>query len=357
MKYRRFYIENYRAIKNKLCIDLTSRIIPLVGVNECGKTTILQGIFCFDYYNDDENTGNHLNNITNLYSTSPDVDCIISADIECNWNELVRCVNHVVQEMKGTINEANASAQIKTAIPVSSNATSVSTLDTDEYSGITLLEDFIKTSKNITSFIMTRNITRDRLYSCSLFHGLNDEDMELICREIIQSLPYILYNDDFNDRPVSSISLAADAKDGWRDIFVRVFRSANENYDLEKINEVDERKRKSILSDVESFLSRALTDAWKKFSPTKSKMTISISLEVSNEKNTLDIYIKEQPRGNNSFFFKVTDRSKGFIWYYNFIMKIRFNPKQSVSPEETIFLLDEPGSYLHEALQADLCKK
>ena len=357
MKYQKFYIENYRAIKEKLCVDLSPRIIPLVGVNECGKTTILQGIFCFDYYNDDENAGNHLINITNLYSTSPDGDCIISADIECTWNELVKCVSRAIQDIKESDKEVNSFAQSALATSAPSNVTSASTSEAEENIGIALLENFVNSGKNISSFGMTRNITRNKTYSCNLFNGLKENDMEIVCKRIIQSLPYVLYNDDFNDRPVSSISLTDDSKDGWYDIFVRVFRSANKDYDLKKITANDERKRKSILSDIEDFLSTTLTNAWKKFTPTKSKMAISISLEVNSEKNTLDVYIREQPKGKNSFFFKVTDRSKGFIWYYNFIMKIRFNPKQSVMPEETIFLLDEPGSYLHEALQAELCKK
>ena len=54
MKYISFSIEHYRAIKEKITINLAPRIIPLVGVNECGKTTILQAIFCFDYFNDNE---------------------------------------------------------------------------------------------------------------------------------------------------------------------------------------------------------------------------------------------------------------------------------------------------------------
>ena len=37
-------------------------------------------------------------------------------------------------------------------------------------------------------------------------------------------------------------------------------------------------------------------------------------------------------------------------------MKIQFNPKQNIK-ENTIFLLDEPGSYLHETAQNELCKK
>ncbi len=62
MRYKMFVIENYRAINKKLIIDLEKRIIPLVGINECGKTTILQAIFCFDSSNDNEYSGKHLEN-------------------------------------------------------------------------------------------------------------------------------------------------------------------------------------------------------------------------------------------------------------------------------------------------------
>lgn len=53
MKYLSFTITNYRGISEPLTIDLQkSSLVPLIGINECGKTTILQAIYCFDYIND-----------------------------------------------------------------------------------------------------------------------------------------------------------------------------------------------------------------------------------------------------------------------------------------------------------------
>ena len=350
MRYTKFYIENYRAIKEKLCIDLSSRIIPLVGVNECGKTTILQAIFCFDYINDKENNGQHLQNIENLYSTVSDGDCIISAEIECKRDELVKCVQNAIRDKEKAI-----AAEIAEQATTKTTATTTVATTSKTDAGIEWMESFVEGKDKISSITIIRNITKNKRYSCDLFDDLSVNDEHLVCQKILQSLPYILYNDDFNDRPVSNVSLEEEKQNSWYDIFERVFRSANKDYDIAAICDNDERRRKSILSDVESFLSTTLTDAWSKFSPTKKQ--ISISLEVDTEKNTLEIYIKEQPKGRPPRFFKVTDRSKGFIWYYNFIMKIRFNPKQIGALKETIFLLDEPGSYLHETAQADLCKK
>ena len=112
--------------------------------------------------------------------------------------------------------------------------------------------------------------------------------------------------------------------------------------------------RKSILSDVENYLNNALTNEWRKFSPKREK--ISIQLEMDVAKSSLGVLIEDDLNGK-SRFFAISDRSKGFIWYYNFIMKVRFNPKHTANIKDTVFLLDEPGSYLHEMAQESLCKK
>ena len=52
MLYKSFRIQNYKAIKD-LEIELDEqRLTPIIGLNETGKSTILQAIFAFDYYND-----------------------------------------------------------------------------------------------------------------------------------------------------------------------------------------------------------------------------------------------------------------------------------------------------------------
>jgi len=50
--------------------------------------------------------------------------------------------------------------------------------------------------------------------------------------------------------------------------------------------------------------------------------------------------------------------SPGFFWFFNFVMKLEFNPKVvSSDGVDAVYLLDEPGSYLHASAQAKLCKK
>ena len=53
MKYISFTINKYKAVSSPVKIDIDKeRLIPIIGVNECGKTTILKAILAFDYYND-----------------------------------------------------------------------------------------------------------------------------------------------------------------------------------------------------------------------------------------------------------------------------------------------------------------
>ena len=106
MKYRKFIIENYRAIVKPLEIDVSKGIIPLVGVNECGKTTILQALFCFDCNNDKINEGRHLKNIMNLYETIDRGPCKITAVIEVSKDKIQSSIEAFILKYREEMNTA-----------------------------------------------------------------------------------------------------------------------------------------------------------------------------------------------------------------------------------------------------------
>ena len=83
MQYKNFEIKNYRAIKGPMIIDIEeTRLMPIVGINECGKTTILKAIYCFDEANDKNYNGKHLKSLDNLYSTITNEEHTVSATIK-----------------------------------------------------------------------------------------------------------------------------------------------------------------------------------------------------------------------------------------------------------------------------------
>ncbi|MCL1994844.1 MAG: ATP-binding protein [Defluviitaleaceae bacterium] len=327
MKITNFKIKNYRAISKELSIDLTRRIIPLVGINECGKTTILQSIFCFDFNNDNLYDGRHLKNIDNLYSTAKSEPCKITAEISCTKEEYTQAL-------------INAKHKLPTDTHI-------------------LLQEYITQPQ--TTLQITRSIIGERKqYTSENFMRFNRfEEYNTVCQSFIEMLPCTLYNDDFTERPVNEIDLTQPNSD-WYIIFNKVFQSANKDYNLAELAKLDDRLRDSIIDDVETHLGKNLTDAWSNFSPFSDPPAGRAGKIITKLKlieNRLLISIKEENKAAPANFFYVTDRSKGFIWYYNLIMKILFNPKPTAKQGETIFLLDEPGSYLHESAQTELCKK
>src|SRR5690554_2461330 len=78
MHYRRFVLKNYRAVE-RAEVPVGNNLIPLVGINESGKTSILQAILAFDKLSDNYGGGKHLE-YKNKYLIS-EHDCKITAEV------------------------------------------------------------------------------------------------------------------------------------------------------------------------------------------------------------------------------------------------------------------------------------
>lgn len=378
MKYSKFIIKNYRAIENSLEIDISkTSLIPIVGINECGKTTILQAIYCFDFINDDEYGGKHLSDTKNLYKTSEKDPPIIAAEINLKYEKLNSLYSEFIlslieEEKKNKKNEddeeevneeedddndnnVNEIKEIIIETPIANRFPNKIPILKNSFEGFIIIE------RNLNSKKYTlKNWQVDDIFNID-FH-------DNFCQYIIRRMPYILYNDDFMDRPPTSIKIPNNRPgilSGWLSIYERLFNSTNHTYSLFSIvKENDSRRRLAILSDVENLINKTLAKAWKTFL-LSSHGSINVKLSISpntdnsdNNKssNVLDIKIVERI-GNRERLFHVIDRSKGFLWFFNFVMKLQFNAKITADAKNTVYLLDEPGSYLHYTAQEKLCNK
>lgn len=342
MEFQSFSVSNYRAIRDEIKLSLKNKgLIPLVGINECGKTTILHAIFSFDYINDSEYGGKHLENTLNLYQTE-DKEPLVTAELQTKKEEIFECLN--------AFKTAQASVQPN---PL-------------EQEDITKMDSILSdTAAQLSGLTIKRNL-QTKLYSIPnlVFSELSPTIQDKLSRFLIRYLPYILYNDDFTDRPETSIDVPTvkpEQLSGWLSIYEKLFRMTKDTYSLfSLIAEKDERRKESILSDVQEHLNNTLTEAWKTFHLGRkevitAKLTLTPNQPVLASPFKLNIRIVEKI-GTKDRFFNVVDRSKGFLWFYNFVMKLQFNPKV-VGGNKTIYLLDEPGSYLHSSAQEKLCAK
>lgn len=334
MKYLSFTIKKYRAIDSDLTLVLDKhRLVPIIGINECGKTTILHAIFAFDYHNDSFNENiHHLQDVNNLYKPGQKANAAVSAEIQINWSEFKEILDD-----SNIINEQGVQSyqRKKQQFPET----------------LLIIRDLVTKSYNI---------------NCSLFTNaiLNDK----ICRILLRKLPFILYFDDFRDSFPEEIEIRQEEKSnpkGWLAIVERLFQKTDQNFSIFDL-EIDPRERKSIISKVQNALNQTLTREWQNFKLDESD-ALKINLEYFpqesaesgiNKPAKIKFEILETDRKGEQHFFYIRDRSKGFFWFFNFVMKLEFNPKIiSNDGIDAIYLLDEPGSYLHAAAQTKLCKK
>ncbi len=341
MQYRKFIIRNYRGIIGPLEIDVhRTPLRPIIGVNESGKTTVLQAIFAFDHYNDTLNDGGrHLQDTENLYDTAPNPPTI-SAEVEVTYPEFVELLAAIDKE--DTVN-----SKIKDGLKsYRARKVKVSFPDT-----VTITRDLRTKKYDIESELLPNN-------------PLNHH----IALQALYNLPYILYFDDFRDSIEERIEIIKKPNDGgtsgWLSIMEQLFKKTDPSFSVFDLAKKEERQRRTILARVEHTLNATLTREWQTFRLDEvDRLEIAIGYEQdpvgeNGHREFLKLEVIEtDPNGYRHFFF-IRDRSKGFYWFFNFVMKLEFNPKTvSASDANTIYLLDEPGSYLHAAAQSKLCAK
>jgi energy-coupling factor transporter ATP-binding protein EcfA2 len=328
--YKRFVIKDYRAIIGPLEIKLDKAgLTPIVGVNESGKTTILHALFAFDHLNDDLNDGGrHLKDVTNLYRTSPPRPWVI-AEIALTKTELKRAAEE---------GEKNSESQ-------------------GEYfrwlQRRTKLPDVICIHRDLS--------TRKYQITPNEFGSVDEQDS--LARQIILQMPYILYFDDFRDKIPERIPISTqeEGSSGWTAIIEQLFKQTNPSFSIHRLAALEDRQRKSVLAKVERTLNDTLTREWQTFKlDDRDALRIKIGFDFDNSKPAkcfIRLDVVETDVSGDEHYFYISDRSKGFYWFFNFVMKLEFNPKLVANQSHSIYLLDEPGSYLHALAQRKLCSK
>ncbi|MGO9618366.1 MAG: ATP-dependent nuclease, partial [Bryobacteraceae bacterium] len=196
----------------------------------------------------------------------------------------------------------------------------------------------------------------------------------------------------------------ANASD-WLLTIDQLFQQTDRSFSVYNLPSLEERQRKTVLAKVQRRLNETLTKEWQTFrlderdalkismdfyqqrqpipapikapsqpiaaslpraaaSPAQPSALAKASAEaeaLSSAQGLVRSYIKldvvETDSAGDEHFFFISDRSKGFYWFFNFVMKLEFNPKVVEDNTHTIYLLDEPGSYLHAFAQRKLCQK
>ena len=373
MKYKSFRIKNYKAIKD-LTIEVDKpKLTPIIGLNETGKSSILQAVFSFDYTNDDQYNGEFVNisYIKNKFDNKslPEIE----AEIEnIDTNTIIENVLDYFMEEKEEDFLKKSSYRKESAFRANEYLKPIKALISsklkkffhDSYKTLKIKRIFNENSTYYTmedfSFETINEIINVNGYyneEITIYIGL-PELREIVIRAIVYYLPNIIYIDDFKDIVPEEIKKGSQ----WYPYIEEIFEKNNENID--KFSKYDLSDRQTVLADIKDDLNESLSQLWDK---------MHISETIRNEFQTLNIDLRFE---NNIFQFLVVDlrekrengksrevvfpinmRSKGFQWFFNFFIKMKYNWKHTDDEDyRSIILLDEPGVYLHTTFQSELVK-
>jgi predicted ATP-dependent endonuclease of OLD family len=355
MRYTSFYITNFKGIQD-LTLDLdgspASKVAILVGLNESGKTTIMEALSFF-YENIRDTNEKHLtlhpSGIIDKHSLIPKNrkdnftdETSIAAFIELDEKEL-ESLNKVLRENGFQCSAINPRMSIRF-----------------EFS-------FENSSFQDRKAIWNPNIQgKDGKKRKPEKLGSNHKAWSHAYNFIKKYIPPIIYYPNFLFDFPDSIYLEEFADEGREQAFYRrllqdILDSLNNQLNLQK--HIIERVKSGARQDREalnSVLNKMGTQITKLvfsenlsvFRADTRNKSITVSYPEIDEKNNI-LYVELQLKdGEDSYYIR--ERSLGFRWFFTFLLFTQFRVHRSQANTSLVFLFDEPASNLHQAAQQRL---
>lgn len=337
MKYTKFTIKNFKGIKN-LTLDLScqprSNIYTLVGLNESGKTTLLEAINFFQEKIKPEESHKLIpkskqSNFNNAISVEAEV--LLDGEDEKDIAKFLKSKNFAVSE-----------PVVKIGIEISFSFKN-SKYETNE--SLWSLE--VKGKKGKTRALRSLD-SKDEIWQ-NLTTYIEDK-----------CLPSIIYYPNFLKDFPSRISLEGEA-DKEQDFYRRVIQDVLDSMQHGlKLNEhivqrvkSDNDQDKSALEATMLQMGGKITDvifsAWGELFDSSGKEII-VSYGIDQLTGVyLELKLKE---GTEQY--QITERSLGFKWFFSFLLFTEFRKNRAIDRGEILFLIDEPASNLHSTAQRRL---
>lgn len=370
MRYTSFKIEKYKGIDNVVG-DLSTTIklqknksTALIGINECGKSTILKAIYAFDFRNDANDVQyKHLTTLKNRNKVGTSSETAI---IYGNFALETMDVNWLITFFNS--NNLFLDNQVEEPSNVEGETTLKNQTKTDEEK-ISIIQKAFKSFSIKCELSKNPSIVRN--YKLIFNHGTEDgffanikeatfrTQEQNLCKKIIQQMPSMLYITDLPDfYSENNFSAAQDAKhEECKKLVNNLFVSATTKSltvaQFFEVYKTDKAEYNSIKSQVKNYLTKEFSNRWNQFNLNKTFGDLDIDIDAQVESKTISIQVKEKGQGNDNYY-SIEDRSMGFQWFFKFVMNISFHP---LKEQGIVFLIDEPGTFLHETAQAILSKE
>lgn len=349
MKFIQFKFENFKGIEDQI-LDISknphSNVYTLVGLNESGKTTILEAINHFAFNREKlDDIGLNSNKIENIEDLIP----ISKRD---NFNGKI----------------------------------SISTIIELEEDEILILKNkFLENQITITTFDKSISISQQYFFQNSIHQKeetrykwqhkvfgkkknakkeqkLKDPDTKIIWDFIKENIPSILYFPNFLFEFPEKIYLdnLLDKKHVfYQNIIQDILDSLNNNLNIEdhlikRINSQEDSEKRnlnSLIGKMQKKLTDTIFQKWNQILNKKITKTELILIASKDSKGTfLEFNVKDDVDT-----YRIVERSLGFRWFFVYILLTQFREFRKKS-KNALYLFDEPASNLHPSAQTELLK-
>jgi energy-coupling factor transporter ATP-binding protein EcfA2 len=344
MFYKSFSIENYRGIK-KVQIDFrNNRILTLVGLNESGKTTILEAISWL------------YSCIKKQYPSEVDLNYFRPKGIAFTGNIILETIIGLEDYDKAEIrkywlNSLNKKKDLE--IPDEFKYSISFKYQQHEYKG-----------KDISrKFTIKRYGAKNELFHTD--KPMWDEIISFIENNLIPEI--IFYQDFLFDIPeeiLFAITQDAAAQNSsqldqsinkeWQRVLDDVLMDVKREFiSFKKLVvekwEPDNETARQRINSMQTQVNNKITSAWKDLFKSKRPHFKEIKLIPTPQNGLLRVSFKVTSEGGIDF--PINDRSKGFKWFFSFLIFTEF---RKVRSRNILFLLDEPASNLHSSAQGKI---
>ena len=358
MDFLNFKISNFKGIENTtINLDSSSNIYTLIGLNESGKTTVLEALNYWSYSQESKDT----------------IECLGFQTIQDDY-ELIP-----IGETSNFSKNSSVAATLKLS-------------KVDEFKIKKFAEDkcnFILTEpigeieiKKSKTFENSKCIKTNNFWTINLVGKIKGRSRKIITLDADTAtwqcivafikdnlLPTILYFPnflfDFPER-IYLEDIEEDSKKQKEHLFYKkiiqdLLDSLNQSLNIQvhivdrkhSGNDNDENSLRKVLLDLSRELNNNILGAWNEIFKRKisnKRILVEAKLDRTINKVYLEFMIEDDG------YFSINQRSLGFRWFFAFLLFTKYRGYRSRKSNNILFLLDEPASNLHTTAQLRLQK-
>ncbi|MER7211703.1 AAA family ATPase [Streptosporangium sp. NPDC000239] len=380
MRYTKFEFKNFKGIQH-LVLPLNEGATTLIGLNESGKTTILEAIFSFSY------GAESLEAINPGMASLRNPEGWIPISRRANFNDYITIRATISLDYK---DQRDLRAYAAQEYDLKLNRTP-SSLTIDEKYAFENSRYTPKKNQKLWDLRITG--TQGRQRNPRSF-GARTEVWQGLVSYLKEKLPRIWYFPDFlfelperfdlsevpaakTNNPFSHQTLHVtsqinqkenspsreknlDRNRYYRQTFENVIERLGYGATLEahvigrlqSHSRHDSRILGALLLDMSRLVTATIFDGWNRiFGRVPMAQEVQIDVDVDSENMAFFEMKIKGPDG----YYDLSERSLGFRWFFMFLLMTSFQ-KESSSESKPLILLDEPASNLHSSAQAELLK-